>query len=781
VRDIFPIIFLSTLFFLVISHSLLTDPGTMHISALVSFLIAIVLFILDRTWTSCIFIVLAFSFILCFQFLRLKNEYLRDSQFYFPEDEYVSLVGVLTEYPEEREEFSFIRIKTRILECNRQRYHPSVNLKIRVKGSLRNFYKGDLIRVNAKLFKYRLNRNFVDDHRDEYNLLHLNHAGGFCKSAQMVFLKKRTSFFWFQVGKWRNRVREFIERMYRRSGVELDRKGMFLEAILLGDRGRMDSETREGLKSSGVYHLLSVSGAHIGILAVFSLTILRIFGVGYKSRYICSGLFLLIFLMISGFRIPAQRAVIMALFIFLARILYERVRVVNIISLTGLILLWLNPAEFLDAGFVLTFSLTLAIVLGRKIFLPLLARLPKFLAELLSVNLSAALMSLPLSLYFFNRFSLASLVSGLILFPLTALIVALSCLILFIAVSGDGLAMVCLSMIDAPLGIFFWFVELFSNHLDLNLFRRSPPLLFIVIIFVLFALLSSEKMLKKIQRVLAGLVVLLLTFLLLFKPHYASGKLESYFFDVGQGDSACIVFPNGCALLIDGGGSGFSDFEIGRSVLLPFLIQKGISVRWVAISHFHPDHAKGIYEIIKIIKPEELWISSRPNRNHYFHKILENLPDSTKIREITSGFSLKIGRCRVDCLHPDSVIHSGHTHNNHSQVLKISDPFHSFLFTGDVENEVEHHLAKSICQHLQATVLKVAHHGSSTSTTSEFVDCVKPRVAIVSCGRRNRFNFPSPVTVKTLKKAKVKIFYTSRSGGIKIISRPKGIIIETAA
>jgi competence protein ComEC len=262
--------------------------------------------------------------------------------------------------------------------------------------------------------------------------------------------------------------------------------------------------------------------------------------------------------------------------------------------------------------------------------------------------------------------------------------------------------------------------------------------------------------------------------------YYKPGNLEVFYLDVGQGDSEVVVFPGGDALLIDGGGTYYSDFQVGQKIVLPFILQKKIKIKWAAVSHFHPDHARGITEIIPIIKPEELWISSDAREDFFYNQLIRATPGSVKIKRLHAPFNKKIGNCTVEFLYPERLITENRSRNNHSQVFKISDSHNAFLFTGDIEKEVESHLVEVGCSKLPSTVIKVPHHGSRTSSTHEFLTCVHPEWAIFSYGQNNRFNFPHEEVNRNYKSQGTKYLSTARSGGIKIVSLPHSIEIETS-
>lgn len=261
---------------------------------------------------------------------------------------------------------------------------------------------------------------------------------------------------------------------------------------------------------------------------------------------------------------------------------------------------------------------------------------------------------------------------------------------------------------------------------------------------------------------------------------YRPGRLEVYFLDVGHGDSEVVVFPSGDALLIDAGGASFSDFQVGRRLVLPFLLQKRIKVRWAAVSHFHPDHAKGMAEIIAILAPEELWLSSTAADNEYYCQLLAAKPKKTLLRKIERGFVTAIDGCSVACLSPSRFIEAAAVENDHSMVLRVSDGCAAFLLCGDIEKDVESELVNAIGPGMGSAVLKIPHHGSRTSSSARFLDFVHPGVAVISVPAHSSYGFPTPEVVERLKQRHIRWLSTARSGGIMIASLPDGLKIEVS-
>ncbi len=779
-RDIFSPIFLACLLVLPLCYLCNLPFQVLQPFLAVTFVLSLTLFILKKWRVSYVFMVLTMALMVVVIFLKGKASYLESTTYAVPQDQYITITGKLTDFPEVRQNDSIVYLRTISLEYEKKNIAKTLNLRIRVGGSLRHLARGDFIHINAKISQLRFNRNFFPNPIRNYYRYRNIHFNGYCKSARMVSRIRRSNVFWRLIGNWRNRIRRAIEAKYTGPDGHLHRKGIFLEAILLGDRGRMTAGQKEELLRAGVFHLFAISGAHIGIIAIFSLLLLRWLKIPHKSRYMVTGLILIVFLILSGFKVSAQRAVLMALLIFAARILYDDIHIFNIISFSGFIMLVLNPGEFLNPGFILTYSLTAAIVWGRHLFLNFLSPLPNYFRELLSANISASLAALPLSLFFFKRYSFAGFLSGLILLPLTAVITGLAILLIPFAPLWGPLARILLVILDIPLRLFFRVVDLFSQSIGLNIYRASPPIYLVIFILIVFALMAQPRISRLLRASLAVIFTAAMAWGIFFVPRYRPDHLQAFFLDVGQGDSQCVVFPTGESLLIDGGGTYDSNFEVGKNLVLPFLLQQGVKIKWVAVTHYHPDHAKGIIEILNIVKPQELWLFSRADWDIYYQKLIKELDPTVSLKKITAGFRQKIGRSRIECLFPAAFIRTDRSHNNHSGVLKISDPYHSFLFTGDIEWEVENQLVGQHCPALTADVLKVPHHGSKSSSTIGFLNCVTPELAIFSYSRPNRFRFPHPLVKKNYHERNIKTMATAIHGGIKVTSTPEGLKIETS-
>lgn len=778
-RDLFSPIFLTSLLLLALGERVGVEPSVLPPIVLYVFTSALILFCLRRYRTCYAALVLLIALIVLYGFLLQRERFAATREFRVPRNRYVSITGRLGDFPEIRSADSILRVHSRTFVFDRKQIRAELTLRIRVQGDCSYLDRGDSLTISAALSDSQLSRNFSKNPLENFELYNGIHAGGYAKSDRLIERTGRAGWFWRWIGTWRNLIRGQIEKKYA-GNAGLDPRGVFLEATILGDRGKLETSQKEDLIGSGVFHLIAISGANIGMIALLSLALLKLFRMPLRRRYAVTAVILVLFLIISGFDISAERAVLMALLIFAARIFYLEIDIFNIVSFSGIVILARNPSQFLDPGFALTYALTASIILGRRVFLPWFRRLPSCLAEFLSANLSASLISLPLSLHFFRRYSFAAFFAGLALIPLTTLITAAGVLLIPLSLISQPLSQAVLALSDPLLAVFFSIARLFSRHINMSIFRGSPPLLLVIAILFLFFLLAQKWLGRRILLPIALLFVLLFLKLTFPPSAYRPERLEVYFLDVGQGDCQIVAFPGGDALMIDGGGSSFSDFEVGRTVVLPFLLDRRIRVRWIALSHYHPDHARGIVELIDVLKPDELWISSAASEDPSFGWLHENRNHSWRIRKTARGFSRTIAGCRIRILYPPRFIDDLYTSNNHSQVIRVDDGIHSFLFAGDIESEAESELNRSLNPSLSADVLKIAHHGSRSSSTLPFLRAVRPQVAVLSFRSHNRFGFPHPEVIHRLQGERIRWLSTARRGGIRIVSLPHKLAIEVS-
>ena len=242
---------------------------------------------------------------------------------------------------------------------------------------------------------------------------------------------------------------------------------------------------------------------------------------------------------------------------------------------------------------------------------------------------------------------------------------------------------------------------------------------------------------------------------------------EVTFLDVGQGDAIFLRTEQGITCLIDGGSTTVSD--VGTYRILPFLKARDVSaLDYLFLSHMDADHISGAEELLKDqfhgIPIHNLCLSALPEDETRLRLEKEARRFGTNLLYISRGTVFQEENAKIRCLSP-AKNQKKEDENENSQVLLVDLNGLRFLFTGDLGEEGEQELLASGLD-LEADILKVGHHGSRYSTSEAFLQAIRPKLAVISCAKENRYGHPAPETVQRLERAGCRIFYTMKSGAI---------------
>ena len=238
-------------------------------------------------------------------------------------------------------------------------------------------------------------------------------------------------------------------------------------------------------------------------------------------------------------------------------------------------------------------------------------------------------------------------------------------------------------------------------------------------------------------------------------------QLEVHFIDVGQGDSIFIRTPDGTTALIDGGPTSGN--------VLGYLKSQGVTrLDMVIISHPHQDHIGGLVAVLNTLTIGGVWTSGASNTTNTYERILDIIESrGIPYHEVQTSQTIPFSDLNFSVLY--GVAKSANP-NNASLVLRLAYGQTSFLFTGDAEKAVEKTLLSTSAATLPATVLKIGHHGSYTSSSLAFVQAVSPQIAIFSAGRGNRYGHPHKSTLETFAALDIPVYGTAELGSIVVIS-----------
>ncbi len=542
-------------------------------------------------------------------------------------------------------------------------------------------------------------------------------------------------------------------------------------ALLLGETDRLSPSTVSAFRDGGVAHVLAISGLHVGLLAFGLAAALRPFRPRPATRDAIVLLSTAAFAAFTGGRAPVLRAALMIGLYLGARILGRPTSPGQVFGLSALFLLALDPSWLFDVGFLLTYSAVFGIAALAPLFTrPLRERLPAFLADGLAATLGAELCVFPIQAAVFHVVPFVALLSNLLVVPLASAFLFAAVLLLPLLLAGPVLASLALAPLELLSGAMLGLLRLLD---ELGAVRVVPTPSFAVATLLGLLLAAAGVLRRRGPRRAALGAAAALVFLVSARPSSAArpGEARLVALDVGQGDSFLLVTEAG-RVLVDGGGTFDAAYDFGRTRLLPRLAALGaVSFDAVVLSHPHPDHARGLVALLRLVPVGRLYLPRGAPRNPFLDEALEAVSGGRPpVEALEAGDGFRAAGIEFEVLHPGPERYPRAPENNGSLVVAARLGGRRLLLTGDVEARAEADLVGRGGD-LSADVLKVAHHGSRTSTTEELLREVRPRIALVSAGRRNRFGHPGREVIERLESSGARVFRTDRHGDVALLFR----------
>jgi competence protein ComEC len=574
-------------------------------------------------------------------------------------------------------------------------------------------------------------------------------------------------------------VRGRLERWRARIGASIvravpDAAGPVLQALVVGDDGAIDDELRAAFTRAGVVHVLSVSGLHVGLVAVAAFGLVR-WMLGRSSRLllavdatrvaaVMSLVPVGVYAALAGLEIATLRSALMVACSVLAALLGRRVDVLRTLALAALVLAVWWPGTPREISFQLSFVSVLAIVLGTRRVVPgptsgWRARM----AAAAVVSPAALAGTAPLTALHFQQVSIMSLLANPVAVPLFgSVVVVLGLAGACVEPLAPGIATMAFRGAGVLLRPGIAVVRALGRPAWAAFDVPTPSAVELVICYVGLGALwwwprrGARELLLVTVLALGGDVAWWA------RARFAPGVLRVTMLDVGQGDAAVAELPDGRVLVVDAGGFPGSEFDTGAAVVLPFLAARKIAgVDALVMSHAHPDHSGGLASLLWR-RPRAFWWTGHPGAGLEWLRLAGAMAASgVPVRVMSSGVPTD-GMGEV--LHPPSGWLPPSL-NDASLVLRLGLGDVAILLTGDAESAAEARMLAGGTT-LDAAGIKVPHHGSRTSSTTPFLDAVAARIAVMSVGADNRYHLPSPEVEGRYRARGVCLLRTDHCGAV---------------
>lgn len=561
-------------------------------------------------------------------------------------------------------------------------------------------------------------------------------------------------------------------------------------AMLFGGYEGIRPDLLDAFTTTGIVHILSVSGSHISLIAAVTawLTILLRFPKWLRALSVVS--VIVAYVVLAGLVPPAVRSGTMGATAFLGLVLGRERDARRILVLTGLIMLLIAPLLLFHISFQLSFLATAGLLFIAPILYRRMKKYSAVLAGSLSITISAQLATVPVLAWYFNQVSLASLPANLIVVPLVDIIIVFG---LFGGIAAwliPVMGRLVFGVDSLLLGMTFELTRLMAALPAAKIWLPSMGIGGGAAYYILLATLFSPKdtrqtifaHLLRRRKILAATCIAVFA-LVFFRWAAQPNEMSVHFIDVGQGDCALVITPHGHAMLFDTGGTRDGAFDIGARVDVPYLLHCGVrEIDYIFLSHAHEDHAAGAGAILARMPVKHVFIADEGITAYARSmRMSDGDPLLLKFSKAEAGQVISVDGVTVDTVYaPPYDPADSATGNEVSNVYRVRYGAASFLFTGDL---VKAHEAKMIARRpdIQSTVVEVPHHGSETSSSEEFIAAARPTYAVYSVGMDNAFGHPRPEVVARYERTGAKTLRTDRDGAVIFRTDGTRMTVETCA
>ncbi|WP_017797093.1 DNA internalization-related competence protein ComEC/Rec2 [Oceanobacillus kimchii] len=543
-----------------------------------------------------------------------------------------------------------------------------------------------------------------------------------------------------------------------------DNTVMWLTSIVFGDDSMMDEPTEELFQRWSLSHIIAISGSNITLIIAIVLLLLVKGNIVTKERaQLLLILFLPLYGILAGGEPSVWRAVWMITILLVIQKFKKKFLYIDIFSFVFLSLIIFDPYVIYEVGFQFSFAVTFAILLSAK----WVSYSTSTLWNIVQISFVSQMAILPLQLHYFYIFQPLSILLNVIIIPYFTLFVIP---LMYIATLLSFLPKQVLFILDNS---FQWihsvvvnFLVWVDTYLSFPLFMNGLSITAVIVYYIFFFRFMYELEIKRMKvAFLSGVLFCLPIIFGALKPYLSEEGIVTMF-DIGQGDAILIETPyRQDTLLVDAGSTfDFESMEASRSVykqiLRPYFYSRGIThLDAIILTHEDLDHIGSLEYILEEVTVDTIMVSS-----FFDDQLIKNIQASFPnqiIKRIEAVQTIRGNFTNFHVLSPTS----DHQSLNDNSLVLYADLGAKWLFTGDIGSDVEKTLIKNHPE-MNIDILKVAHHGSNTSSDSVYIEEIDPDFGLISVGRNNRYGHPSVEVIETLESKGIDILRTDLHGAI---------------
>ncbi len=678
----------------------------------------------------------------------------------FPvDDKFITIRGYVYDIPQENEDDYTYLIKTDMAKYKDKTYNAREIIRLNTDQKL-TFMQNVEIRGFLKRFGEKMNYSDFDYARyykskgiyyyiTDYEV---NADNTIRKTLNPFLLIKQAKFYMIRI------IDNYLDEDY----------AALLKAVILGYKKAFSESYDDLLLQTGTKRMLFPAYLHIFLIMFVIELIMIVFKKKHRDYAIIAAL--LLYAMInSEAPVSLKNAAIMAAIVFVVQ-KYGTMHYPDVVSGVMMIILLFDPLLIFNSGMVMSLAIGWTLFMVREPVAKLLSfiknrKIRNFLVLWVVCNIGA----MPLAAYYFNAVNIYSLLLNFIYFPIITMIIF--CFPVFILemliFKGSFIIKYALTF-----GVFVLYnVPFLIEKLPFsNISLPRPNILFIILFYACMVLIKDvyNTGMKRVRTQILTCVVAGGLVSIVIVAITNMNMLKLTFVNVGQGDGAIIELPKGETLIVDGGGGEeYSDYDAGEEIFLPYLKNEGIfRIDLAIVTHYHKDHCLGTIAAMKNLNVHTVAMPDVMKDNKYrteIESIAKEKGIETVYLEKGDRITFESG-AQIDIISPDTR-ENFEEENDTSIVFELKCNNFKALFTGDATKNIEY---GNIGNFEQVDLLKVAHHGSDSSTSREFIDVIRPEYSIISVGENNTFLHPDDIVIECLENAGSKIFRTDLLGDIRV-------------